>query len=786
MIRKLAKKLAVLAAVSLLFCAGCGGDGGSSSNSTSNSTAHTRNGANFSSTYNKSDSWVIYWYLCGTDLESENGAASLDLQELQKVKLPSNVKVVIQTGGANRWHTSGVPNGSARFLYDSDGLHDLGMTSNLDMGTGAGLADFLRFAKDNYAADHSVFVFWDHGGGSVGGICYDERTQNMMSLDEVHAAFNSVYGMNPENPPFELIGFDACLMATVDTLGSIHGFSRYMVASQETEPGCGWNYTGWVGALASDPSMGGAALGKSICDTYMQGCREYDVSEIATLSVADVSKAPALLSAYGAYGVEALQAASQNPRQLFSQLSRGAEASENYGGNTREQGYFDMVDMGELVKNTQSAMPATSGPLLSALDDCVLYRVNGSYRPNGLGLSCYHPYDGNADVWRAYANIDASPTPIKCLYYYLIFGQMPDAAREYLSGAPAYTPELPSPGAAPSPAPAPSIPAPGPAPTPGGSISDALLGSAPSAAPAAGAHPIYNVQQLENTPVDIDNEGSAFIQLPASALEMLSAVHCQLIYMDAKLDILLCLGSDSNIIADWTTGHFKDNFFGTWPMLEGHPVYIEVTYEGDGFNLYSIPIKLNGVPCNRQVVYDFKTEKYRILGARKDEKQGVASLVSSRELIKLKAGDTITTLHYGMTLSGPDSNLTEVEVDTFTIGDNPTVKDENVGDGTYAYFFEFVDPLNNTSLSNMVTYTIQNGQITTSVDNSMTGAAGAQGGFAETGYGADPALLQTNAGGNNGGIAGAMMGGGNSGAYNAPAPSGGAPSGGSIADQMMR
>ncbi|MBO4852614.1 MAG: clostripain [Schwartzia sp.] len=748
--RKLAKKLASLAVAALFLFTGCGTE--------NNAASHTSQGADFSSVYNASDTWVVYWYLCGTDLESENGAASIDLEELQKVKLPPNVKVVIQTGGANQWHTAGVPaRGTGRFVYDADGLHSLGPVPDANMGSGNGLADFLRFGKDNFDADHKVFVFWDHGGGSVGGLCLDERYQTMMSLDEMRGAFSSVYGANPEDPPFELIGFDACLMATVDTLGSIHGFSRYMVASQEIEPGCGWNYTGWVGALAKDPSMGGAKLGKAICDSYMQGCKEYDVDDIATLSLSDVSRAPALLSAYGAYGVEALQAASQNPRQLFSQLSRGAEASENYGGNTREQGYYDMVDMGDLARNTRSAMPATSAPLLSALDDCVLYHVNGSYRPNGLGLSCYHPYDGDADVWRAYAKLDVSPKPIKCLYYYLIFGQMPDSAQEYLSGAPSsvYTPETPSTGA--------EIPV-------------------PATAPAAGSHPIYNVAALEDTPVDVDNQGAAFVQLPASAVDMLSAVHCQLVYMDAKQDILLVLGSDSNIVADWDTGRFKDNFFGTWPMLEGHPVYVEITYDGDGFNLYSIPIKLNGVRCNLQVVYDFKTEKYRILGARKDDKEGVASLVASRELIKLKAGDSITTIHYGMTLSGSDKEPKEVEVDTFTIGANPTVKDEEVGDGTYGYFFEFIDPLNNSALSNMVTYTIRNGQITTSVDNSTTGAAGAQGGFAETGYGADPGLLQTNGGGNSGGIAEQLAGGGNSGGYSGGAPSGG----GSIAESLGR
>ena len=710
--RKLRKRLAALAVSAFFLLAGCASD--------MSAASHAKPGADFSDSGNASDTWVIYWYLCGTDLESELGAASEDLAELQKVKLPPNVKVVIQTGGANQWQTGGVPaNGTGRFVYDSDGLQSLGETADADMGTGAGLSDFLRFGKENFSADHRVFVFWDHGGGSVGGLCLDERTQNMISLDDVRGAFDSVYGANPDRPPFELIGFDACLMASVDTLAAVHGFSRYMVASQETEPGCGWNYTGWVGALAQNPAMGGAALGKAICDTYYEGCKEYESEDIATLSVSDASKAPALLSAYGAYGVEALQAAEEDPRLLFSALARGADASENYGGNTREQGYYDMVDLGELAKNTKSVMPTTSAPLLSALDDCVIYRVNGSYRPNGLGLSCYHAYDADAEVWRAYAKLNVAPAPIKCLYYYLIFGSMPDAARQYLSGPPAYAPE-----------------APGTPPV----LSQAFIQNA--AVPPVGSHPIYNVAALEDMPVDIDNEGAAFVTLPASATEMLSSVHCQLIYMDEQQDILLNLGSDANIVADWATGQFKDNFFGAWPMLDGHPVYIEITYEGDGFNLYSIPIKLNGVPCNLQVVYDYKTETYRILGARKDEAEGIAGLVASRGLIKLKAGDQITTLHYGMTLSGPDAEYTEVEADTFTVGANPEVKDEEVGDGTYGYFFEFIDPLNNSALSGMVTYTIQNGRITTSVDG-----PDAQGGFAETGYGADPALLQTNAGG---------------------------------------
>lgn len=52
------------------------------------------------------DSWVIYWYLCGSDLESNAAAATTDLQEMLQVTLPENVKVVIQTGGAKNGKTT--------------------------------------------------------------------------------------------------------------------------------------------------------------------------------------------------------------------------------------------------------------------------------------------------------------------------------------------------------------------------------------------------------------------------------------------------------------------------------------------------------------------------------------------------------------------------------------------------------------------------------------------------------------------------------------------------------
>ena len=77
----------------------------------------------FANEYRAEDSWLVYWYVCGTDLESEMGAASSDLEELQQVQLPENVKVLIQTGGTEKWQNDKVKGGViGRYLYDKDGL----------------------------------------------------------------------------------------------------------------------------------------------------------------------------------------------------------------------------------------------------------------------------------------------------------------------------------------------------------------------------------------------------------------------------------------------------------------------------------------------------------------------------------------------------------------------------------------------------------------------------------------------------------------------------------------
>ena len=70
------------------------------------------------------ETWAVYWYLCGSNLETQGGAASADLEELLRTRLPDNVTVVIQTGGAKAWHSLGIsPRHIERYVYHGGKLN---------------------------------------------------------------------------------------------------------------------------------------------------------------------------------------------------------------------------------------------------------------------------------------------------------------------------------------------------------------------------------------------------------------------------------------------------------------------------------------------------------------------------------------------------------------------------------------------------------------------------------------------------------------------------------------
>ena len=612
-----------------------------------------------------SGSWAIYWYLCGSDLESDGGFATGDLSELMEADLPENVTVVIETGGALEWQNELV-DGSVlqRYVYDSEGLTLVDEQPSASMGESGTLEDFLRFARENYPADRTAVVFWNHGGGSVAGAAFDEvYGYDALTLSEMYAAFSAVWEPDTEDQPLELVGFDTCLMATVDTAYTFCDLSRYLVASEETEPANGWYYSRWLQALADDPSMDGAALGRVICDAYYEGCEDVGTEENATLSVTDLSRLAPLLDAYETFGTQALAAAAEDPGFL-SRFRREADLSENYGGNTREQGYTNMVDMGAIARRTVGELPAARD-VLDALEDCVLYRVSGKYRSEATGLSCYYSYNNDIADLNGYIT-EGAGAAFKYLYAYQLTGELDADGMAYLA--------------------------------------QLGLDSLP-------ALPSLSAMRWDNTSLTLDDDGYASLTLGTEADSVLAGIGFSLYRVDEDSDAVLLLGTDNDITADWENGVFTDNFRGVWGSIDGCLVYMELSYEGEDYNLYSVPVLLNGEAYNLQVVYDFNDEAWSILGAR----QGIDdSGMADKELRKLQSGDELTTIWYMASLSD-DSDFEAYEAETLTATEGTAFTEMDLPDGEYMLLFEFWDTQGNSGTSQAVTFKVEGDDIFTSI-----------------------------------------------------------------------
>lgn len=610
-------------------------------------------------------SWAVYWYLCGSDLESGGGFASTDLGEMMEAQLPENVTVVIQTGGSSAWHNDLMdPSKLQRWTYTSQGLSLVEELDSASMGDAQTLYEFLDFAHANYPADKVAVTFWNHGGGSVSGAAFDELYDNdSLNLAEMYQAFNEVWPADTANPALELVGFDTCLMATVDVAAVFQNFSKYLVASEETEPGNGWLYSGWLGELAQNPAMDGDDLGIAICSSYYEGCEAVGTAEQTTLSVTDLTKLTPLLDAYEAFGQEALAAAAEDPG-FFAQLGRAAAQSENYGGNTREQGYTNMVDLGHLARQTAWMLPSAQG-VCDALADCVIYQVGGPYRSEATGLSCYYSYSGDVDDFNGYISVGAG-SAFKHLYAYGLTGELGEEGEEYLASLDIQ--DLPK-----------------------------LVTLADTG--------------WDGAALDVNSEGSAFLTLGPDAGNILAGIGFSLFYVDEESDQMLFLGTDNDLEADWDNGVFYDNFRGVWGAIDGHIVYMELSCEGEDYNLYSVPILLNGEEYNLQVAYDFSGGEWTILGAS----QGLdESGMASKELRLLEEGDVITTIWQLSSFSGED-DFQMYTAEELTVTADTAFGETALPDGQYGMVFELRDAAGNYAYSDAVLFDCVNGEILTTV-----------------------------------------------------------------------
>ena len=323
----------------------------------------------------EAESMTVMLYIIGSDLETEHGCATDDIMEIMDADLGGNVNVVIQTGGADQWKLRGIDGETCqRFTIRNGNLHeeqDLGLVNMMKPET---LSDFISWSAESFPAQRYALILWDHGGGTLLGFGADEHFPlSEMMISDMAKAFKDG-GVH-----FDFIGFDACLMSTVEIAAMMVPYADYLIASEETEPGEGWYYTNWITAVGRNPGLSTLEIGKIIVDDYVYG-PDVDSWDELTMAVVDLSKVPALMGVMAEYMGESAEVLDHGD---YSQLASARSRALGFG-----EGEYDQID---IVDYVERAGVTGGSEVISAVDDAVVY-YRGTVS-DACGLAMYYPYD---------------------------------------------------------------------------------------------------------------------------------------------------------------------------------------------------------------------------------------------------------------------------------------------------------------------------------------------------------------------------------------------------------
>jgi len=603
--------------------------------------------------------WTVLLYMCGTDLESQGGAATQNLSELEGVKYNDNVNFIIQTGGTYTWQNKLIdPNYLQRYKSDSDGLTLVDEQKLASMGDPSTLSDFLSWGIKSYPADKYMVLFWNHGGGSLAGVEFDEvYDSDSLTLPELGEAFKDV------GQQFEVIGFDTCLMSTLENASTLAPYGNYMVASEEYEPGGGWNYTDWTQYLMDHPDVGGKYLGVEICNTYYNKCKISGDDDMATLAVVDLQKIPALVAAFDAMAGEMTGITSDiTSLQAYVQ---GALRAENFGGNTDEEGYTNMVDLGDLTMNTKDVVSKTAEDVLTALFEAVAFDVHGSTRANSNGLAVFFPLAVSADECDMYTEVATSGNYLRFIDVVVSDWSVTDA---------------------------------------GSNINPDIV------LPEENENSVSSADYSVNFNSFIADDGYYHLEF-TDGFESVESVMFNLYYMDYEYGEYMLMGTDNDVIGDWDNGLFYDNFRGVWPALNGISVDLNLIEEGSDYNLYSIPILLNGTETNLRAAYVWNSDDtgyFEVYGCW----TGLDSVtgMSSREIVQLKDGDEVTILMNGQ--NWDTGETTQYDVGSFTVNGPVVLEETPLIDGDYLFEYVVTDIFDTKYYSDSIIMEWADGKIT--------------------------------------------------------------------------
>lgn len=264
-------------------------------------------------------------------------------------------------------------------------VEDLGDVNSADPEV---LASFIAEGIEANRAGHYALIISDHGA-SWPGIGPDEGSDyDVLDLAEITAGISS--GLEQAGvDKLDLLGFDACLMANYEVASAVAPLADRLVASQELEPGHGWDYTS-LQLLADDPDATVDELGSEIIAGFEGQALDQGTSDTITLSMVDLTQMEAVDEAVAAFA----GAMEEQSTDVAPAVGQSEATTLAFGKSPDQSQDKHLSDLGLLAASIGESAPEVAeeaDALVGALDDVVLDSVEGAGTAGATGLSIYLP-----------------------------------------------------------------------------------------------------------------------------------------------------------------------------------------------------------------------------------------------------------------------------------------------------------------------------------------------------------------------------------------------------------
>jgi len=321
-----------------------------------------------------------------------------------------------------------------------------------NMGDVKTLCEFVDWAEKQYPARHYMLVIWDHGDGwrafdtvrikapkkilaTVLSKVSDERDSNLekarelssrvapkapperipkaetrvipedkviqtavfraISVDDAHDGAK-LYNYQIQtglqkllgDKKLDVMGFDACLMAMVETTYAMRNIARVMVGSEELEPGKGWNYTDWVGRLCAKSSIEPEELASIVVGSYESYYK--NARKPTTLSSIKLSEIDALASSIDDLSDVLIRNVKTRHGLEVIRNARSSCFVYAPGCNLHGIDLGQFCDLLDTMSDDQNVIGRAQN-VRAELNKCVAANYRSVDRPQSNGLAIYFP-----------------------------------------------------------------------------------------------------------------------------------------------------------------------------------------------------------------------------------------------------------------------------------------------------------------------------------------------------------------------------------------------------------